>query len=222
MIVSIIVPAYNEEETIAEVLNRVMRIDIPEKEIIVVDDGSSDRTTEIAATFDNVLLISHGVNKGKAEAVKTGLKHARGDIIVIQDADLEYAPEEIVELITPIANKEANVVYGSRFLGSIEGMALSHFWGNKILTGVTNILYGARLTDMMTGHKAFKREVLERISLTSKRFEFEPEVTAKTLLSGFRIKEIPIKYKHRTKGKEKIGWRDGLKCLLCLLIVQII
>ncbi|MEM3465358.1 MAG: glycosyltransferase family 2 protein [Candidatus Jordarchaeales archaeon] len=216
--VSIIIPCFNEEETISDVIERVKRVDLGlEKEVIVVDDGSTDSSFEKASKHDGVIVVRHERNMGKGAAVKTGIAHSTGDVIVIQDADLEYLPEDIPGLLVPLLRGEADAVYGSRFLGSIEGMSLSHMLGNRVLSWATRILFGARITDMMTGYKLFRREVVDGLELKSKRFEFEPEITAKLLKRGVRIVETPIRYSARKKGEAKIRWKDGLICLWWLV-----
>jgi len=215
---SIIVPCYNEEETIATTIEKLKGVNIDcEKEILVVDDGSTDNSASIVEKIKGVKLVRHNKNMGKGAAVKTGVKLATGDIAVIQDADLEYLPEEIPKLIKPLFEKKADVVYGSRFLGSHKGMSASHIIGNKILSLATRILYRAGITDVMTGHKAFLREALDNVELEAKRFEFEPEVTAKMLREHYRIIEVPITYEYRKSGKAKIGWKDGYVSLWLLL-----
>ena len=215
---SIIVPCYNEEETIATTVEKLKGINIDcEKEILVVDDGSTDNSANIVEKIKGVKLVRHNKNMGKGSAVKTGVKLATGDVIVIQDADLEYLPEEIPRLIKPLFEKKADVVYGSRFLGSHKGMSASHFLGNKILSIVTRILYKADVTDVMTGQKAFLKETLDNVELKAKGFEFEPEVTAKILKEHYRIIEVPITYEYRKSGKAKISWKDGCISLWWLL-----
>lgn len=215
---SIIVPCYNEEETIAATVEKVKDVDLDcGKEILVVDDGSTDNSASIVEKIKGVKLIRHDENRGKGSAVKTGVKLATGDIIVIQDADLEYPPEEIPKLIKPILENKVDAVYGSRFLGSHKGMSASHFLGNKVLSLATRILYNARITDVMTGHKAFLREALDNVELKAKRFEFEPEVTAKVLQKRYSIIEVPITYEYRKRGKAKISWKDGIVSIWWLL-----
>lgn len=216
--VSIIIPCFNEEGTISEVIERVKRVDLGlEKEIVVVDDGSTDSSFEKASSHSGVTVVRHERNMGKGAAVKTGIAHSTGDIVVIQDADLEYLPEDIPGLLAPLLRGEADVVYGSRFIGKIEGMSLSHRLGNRVLSWATQVLFGSNITDMMTGYKAFKREAVEGLELKARRFEFEPEVTAKLLKRGAKIVEVPINYSVRKIGEAKIRWRDGLTCLWWLL-----
>ena len=226
--VSIIIPAYNEEKTILEVIKEVksVKLDI-EKEVIVVDDFSRDRTKELLKKIrdSSIKVFYHQQNMGKGAAIRTGLKHATGTIVSIQDADLEYDPQNLAKLVKPILEGKADVVYGSRFLG--RKMTLfgknrtvlpSHWIGNKGLTFLTNILYFDSITDMETGCKVFRKKVLDGITLKSRRFDFEPEMTAKILKKGYKIKELPIDFNPRTfeEGK-KITWRDGIKAVYYLL-----
>jgi glycosyltransferase involved in cell wall biosynthesis len=215
MKLSIVMPVFNERETLSEILGQVRAVDLPgmEKEILVVDDGSTDGSREILAqeaqTGDLTVLL-HEKNRGKGAAVRTALEHATGDMIVIQDADLEYDPRDYPKLIQPIIEGRVTVVYGSRFLGPRKAMLFWHMLGNKLLTLTTNILYNTILSDMETCYKCFRADVLKDIPLRSRRFEFEPEVTAKVLKRGHRIFEVPISYYGREyyEGK-KIGWRDA-------------
>jgi len=223
MKLSIIIPAYNEEKTIKKLLVLVKKANIGDikKEIIVVDDGSRDNTLHILRGVDEIKLISHKKNRGKGAATRTGIKHATGDIIIIQDADLEYDPNDYGKLIEPILQKKEKVVYGSRLLNKKKAKysEFSFFVGGKIMTIATNVLYpSARLTDEPTCYKVFRSDILKGIDLKCKRFEFCPEVTAKVLKKGIRIKEIPISYYPRSirEGK-KINWKDGLEGVWTLL-----
>ena len=228
MKLSIIIPVYNEEKTIEELVKRVKSAKLPKnlsKEIIVIDDASSDKTASILSLIKGIEVMKHKNNMGKGFAVRTGLKHARGDIILIQDADLEYDPDDYGKLIFPIILGKAKVVYGSRLknyplklFGKKRTPLLTHFLGNKLLTLVTNILYGDGVTDMETCYKVMSRGVLDGIKLNAERFDFEPEITAKILKSGFQIHEIPIRVNPRgyDEGK-KISWKDGFIAVWTLI-----
>lgn len=213
MLLSIIIPVYNEAKTFRMVLDRVLSTPY-EKQIIVVDDGSSDGTrAEIEkVTAPNVEKLFHEKNMGKGTAIQTGWKHARGDVILIQDADTEYDPADYEVLISPIIAGKADVVFGSRFVGYPRRVL--YFWhsfGNKMLTLLANMLNDINLSDMETGYKAFTREVRDAITVRSKRFGFEPEFTAKVARKNFRIYEVPISYYGRGyKEGKKITWRDGI------------
>jgi glycosyltransferase involved in cell wall biosynthesis len=216
---TILIPIYNECATVVDIMQRVLAVPF-EKEIIAVDDGSVDGTRDLLPAFEQqgVLVLYHAHNQGKGTAILTGLKRATGDIIVIQDADLEYDPRDYKQLINPIIEGRAKVVYGSRFLGPRMAMFFWHMLANKLLTLMTNILYDAILSDMETGYKAFRADVIKGIPLRSRRFDFEPEVTAKVLKRGIRIFEVPISYYGReySEGK-KIGMRDGFVAIWTLL-----
>lgn len=230
-LLSVIVPAYNEAATIAEVIRRVQEVSI-EKEIIVVDDGSSDGTGAIlrgiskqhTATVEqpacNPLRIFHqDRNRGKGAALRRGFQEARGEIVIIQDADLELNPNEYAKLIGPIEQRQVDVVYGSRFLGrSRVDIPFLYLAANKILTATSNALTGLNLTDVWTGYKAFRREVLERVDLREDRFGFEPEITAKIAKAGCRVRELPVEYACRTRAQgKKIGWTDAVRGIWCTL-----
>lgn len=228
MKLSIIIPVYNEERTLKEIISRVKRARIPDgviSEIIAVDDASGDSSSEILKKIRDIKVISHKENLGKGAAVRSGIKAASGDVILIQDADLEYNPQDYSRLITPITSGKTKVVYGTRlknyplklFGNDITPLPL-HLIGNKFLTLFTNLLYGSNLTDMETGYKVFKAEVLRGLVLKSKKFEFEPEITAKILKAGYNIYEVPIKVKLRgyDEGK-KITWRDGFSAIWSLI-----
>ena len=218
MKLSVVIPVYNEARTIRELLAQVRAVPL-EKEILVVDDGSTDGTREILRDLegkDGVRVIYQPTNQGKGSAVSAGFRHATGDVVVIQDADLEYDPREYVKLLAPIEEGHADVVYGSRFLGGGAHRVL-YFWhsvGNRFLTLVSNMFTNVNLTDMETCFKMFRREVVESLTIESRRFGIEPEITAKVARRGYRIYEVPISYHGRTyeEGK-KIGWKDALSAL---------
>ncbi len=215
--VSVIVPCYNEAHTIVSAIEKLSSLqEALELEIIVVDDGSTDESAQKVKDLSGIKLERHERNKGKGAAIATGAAKATGDVIVIQDADLEYDPKEIPQLVKPILSGECDIVYGSRFKGKIDGMAFSHYMGNKVLSYFTSLLYGVGITDMMTGHKAFRASVFKQLKLKSPGFGFEMEVTVKALEKGFKIKEAPIGYSRRKFGKPKIRWRDGIKSILQL------
>lgn len=227
MKLSVIIPVYNEINTIGEILSRVLEVDLP-KEVIVVDDCSIDGTREFLKEWevgrkkeskDEVRIFYQAQNMGKGAALRSGFKEATGEIVIIQDADLEYHPHEYPKLIEPILDGRAEVVYGSRFLGTPRRVLMfRHTLGNKLLTFLSNLCTDLNLTDMETGYKVFKKEVLEHLLLKSNRFGFEPEVTAKIAKMNYRIYEVPISYSGRDywEGK-KIKWMDGLKAIFSIL-----
>lgn len=220
MKLSVVMPVFNEEATIQEILRQVRAVGLAD-EIIVVDDGSRDRTRELLKAEEQqpgTIVIYQPVNQGKGIAVRTGIDRATGDIILIQDADLEYDPRDYPMLIRPIIEGRVKVVYGSRFLGPRKAMLFWHMLGNKFLTLLTNVLYNAILSDMETCYKVFRADVIKGIPLRSRRFELEPEITAKVLKRGHRIFEVPISYYGReyNEGK-KISWRDGPRAAWTLI-----
>lgn len=221
MKLSLIIPIYNEVELLSKVLERVRAINIPDKELILVDDHSTDGTREILkeeAKKPDTKALYHDVNRGKGAAIRTGLKHATGDIVIIQDADMEYEPNDIPSVIQPIIDGKTQVAYGSRFKGNVKGMRLANFVANQLLAWLVSILYFQKITDEATAYKAFKREVIQSINLKCERFEFCPEVTAKVLKKGHKIIEVPVTFNARTfeEGK-KIGWRDFIVAVRTLL-----
>jgi glycosyltransferase involved in cell wall biosynthesis len=221
MKLSVLMPVYNERGTIEEIVQRVLAVNI-EKELIIVDDGSSDGTREILRDkiepLPGVRVFYHPQNRGKGAAIRTAKEQITGDIAIIQDADLEYDPNDYFTLIDPILKKRADVVYGSRFLGVRRAFLFWHYLGNRFLTFLTNLLYNTMLTDMETCYKAFRAEILRDMPIRSDRFEFEPEITAKVFKRGYKVFEVPIYYAGRdfAEGK-KITWRDGFGALWTIL-----
>jgi glycosyltransferase involved in cell wall biosynthesis len=221
--ITVVIPCYNEVSTIEAILDAVRASDIRDKEIVVVDDASSDGTREKLRSFEGqpgLRVIFHERNQGKGAALRTGFRAATGDVVIVQDADLEYDPKEYPKLLAPIRAGKADVVYGSRFAGG-ESHRVLYFWhyaANKLLTLCSNMFTNLNLTDMETCYKAFRREVIQKIDLREGRFGFEPEVTAKVARMGCRIYEVGISYSGRTYAEgKKIGWRDGLRALWCIL-----
>lgn len=222
MFLSVIIPVYNEEETVATLLQKVEAVPL-DKEIIVIDDGSTDASGDILLQFETkpgYKVVRHENNRGKGAAIRTGLLYACGDIVIIQDSDLEYDPQQYNKLIQPILEGKADVVYGSRFISGDYRRVL-YFWhmlGNTFLTFLSNMLTNLNLTDMETCYKVFRREVLMKIQLKEDRFGFEPEVTAKISKLNIRIYEVGISYAGRTYAEgKKIGWKDGLVAVWCIL-----
>jgi glycosyltransferase involved in cell wall biosynthesis len=222
MRLSIVIPAYNEQATLEEIVQRVERVPV-DKEIIVVDDASTDGTAQVAerlADSGRIRYFRHAQNQGKGAALRTGFAQALGDMVVVQDADLEYDPNEIPRLMEPILADKADVVFGSRFSGG-ESHRVLYFWhsvANRMLTLASNMATDLNLTDMETCYKLFRREVLQQITIEEDRFGFEPEITAKVAKAGCRIYEIGISYSGRTYAEgKKIGWRDGARALWCIL-----
>jgi len=221
MILSVIVPCYNEEHNIEAIMKAIQDVPVS-KEIIIVDDGSTDKTTEILEKVERSGLVTKihysRVNFGKGSAIRIGLKYVTGDIVIIQDADLEYDPRQLPALIQPILDGKADVVYGSRFRGSIAGMHFANRVANRVLTGFTNLPFLTQLTDEATCYKAFRATVIRSINLTCRGFEFCPEITAKVLKKGIRIQEGPIRYVGRTVSEgKKVKWADALVAMWTLL-----
>jgi glycosyltransferase involved in cell wall biosynthesis len=219
---SVVVPVFNERTTLVEVIRRMRTVELPdgiEREIIMVDDGSTDGTRDVLRQLGDstVRVLKHDTNRGKGAAVRTGLQVASGDYVLVQDADLEYDPEDWPKLIAPVQRGRARVVYGSRFTGERRNMLFLHWVGNRVLSLVTNVLYNTTLSDMETCYKLVDRSLLLDLDLRSERFDIEPEITAKILKRRIRIYEVPISYMGREfdEGK-KITWRDGFAALWTL------
>ena len=224
--ISIIIPAYNEENTILEVLERVSEVNLGLiKEIVIVDDGSIDNSVKVTRKFirqkrrnnKSIFKLITKKNGGKGSAIKKGLEVATGEIITIQDADLEYDPHDYTSLIKPILNNQAKVVFGSRFLIKHKPKYKLYFFGNKFLSFLTKMLYGSIITDMETCYKVFSRRLISSLRLNANGFDIEPEITAKLLKKGIKIKEVPISYYPRSKlAGKKINWKDGIKAIWTL------
>ena len=226
MKLSVILPAYNEEDTIEAALDSVMGVDLAslaqpvELEVIVVDDASTDRTAEIAAQNPRVKLIRHETNRGKGSAIRTAIEHVTGDVVLIQDADMEYFVSDYPLLLRPFLESDAQVVYGSRFLRRRRptNMRLTNYLANRILTFLANLLFGAKITDEATCFKLFRADVLKSLPLRAERFDFCPEVTALVRLRGIAIHEVPIEYRARTRAEgKKVMWTDGFAAIRTLL-----
>jgi glycosyltransferase involved in cell wall biosynthesis len=224
MKLSVIIPVYNEKETILKILEKVQKVPI-EKEIIIIDDGSNDGTTEILKNIKdkNIKIIFKKVNEGKGSAIREGLKYVKGEIIVIQDADLEYEPMDWIKMVELIEEKNVDVVYGSRVLGRGKKSSLFFYLGGRILSIITNILYNAQITDEPTCYKMFKKKVIKSIELKCKGFEFCPEITAKIRKKGYKIYEVPISYNPRSiKEGKKIRLKDGIMAIWTLIKYRLI
>ena len=227
MLISILIPCFNEEKTIKELISKVKKAKLPgstQREIIVVDDASTDKTKKILKSIKGIKIFEHTDNNGKGAAVLTAIKKSKGDILIIQDADLEYNPKYYVKLLIPFWKNKAEVVYGTRlknyplkFFGVKRTPLISHFLGNKFLSFATGVIYGKAVSDMETGYKLFSRDAINGININAKRFDFEAEFTAKIIKKGIKIYEVPIKINPRgyDEGK-KITWKDGLLALLVL------
>ena len=225
MKLSIIVPVYNEEKTLEKIVDKVQKVDFEDvkTELIIIDDCSRDNSWNVINSLSkkhkNIRIYKQKKNMGKGAAIRKGFENALGDIIVIQDADLEYNPEEFKKMLKIILNGKSKVVYGSRLLGKSKGFTIwSHYYGNKLLSLLTRILYGKKITDMETCYKMMTKEVAKKIKLVSNKFDIEPEITAKIIKMNYKILEIPINYEGRSfKEGKKISWKDGLKAIWVLI-----
>jgi len=219
MKLSVLIPVYNEKNSIKEILERVQNIPI-DKQIVVVDDCSTDGTRELLPSLrdKDIAIVYHEVNQGKGAAIRTGILHASGDYVIVQDADLEYDPNDYFKLLKLVIEGKAKVVYGSRFKGKGHFSTLSHYLGNKLLTWITNILYGVTLTDMETCYKLIPTDLIKKINIKANKFDMEPEITAKILKRGYKIVEVPISYKGRGfEDGKKISWKDAFSAIWTLI-----
>lgn len=220
---SVIIPVYNEADTLLTVLDRVQKVKV-DKELIIVSDYSTDGTREILKKYEkenpykNVRVYYFDQNRGKGAALRCGIHYAEGDFVIIQDADLEYDPNDYLKILECVDQKDAAVVYGSRFLGQHKNFSQSHYWGNKFLTGLFNLIYRSNLTDMETCYKLWRRDIIQNIKIKSNRFEIEPEVSAKVIKQKIKIHEVPIIYEARSfeEGK-KISWKDGFSAVWTII-----
>lgn len=222
MKLSVVIPVYNEKNTIEKIVSLVKAVKDIDKEIIIVDDASKDGTIEILKKMQvsqpDLKIAYKEVNKGKGDTLKVGFKMSTGDYVIVQDADLEYDPQDYHKLIRTLEEEGVDVVYGSRFSGNYEDMSNLHYFGNKLLTLVTNLFFGVMLTDMETCYKLMPGNFVRNLNIKSPRFDFEPEITAKILKAGLRIKEVPISYKGRGKSEgKKISWKDGFAAIFTLV-----
>jgi len=222
MKLSVVIPVYNEKNTIADIIGLVKAVEDLDKEIIVVDDGSKDGTVKILKDLEkvhpDVKFYYKEKNVGKGDTLRIGFSHTTGDYVIVQDADLEYDPQDYKKLLRALTEEKADVVYGSRFSGTRKDMLPVQYFGNKLLTIITNLLFGIKLTDMETCYKLMPGDFVRKLQIKSPKFDFEPEITAKILKSGLKLKEVPIHYKGRkySEGK-KITWKDGFAALWTLL-----
>jgi glycosyltransferase involved in cell wall biosynthesis len=222
MKLSVVIPVYNEKNTIADIIGHVKAVEDLDKEIIVVDDGSKDGTVKILKDLEkvhpDVKFYYKEKNVGKGDTLRIGFSHTTGDYVIVQDADLEYDPQDYKKLLRALTEEKADVVYGSRFSGTRKDMSTVQYFGNKLLTIITNLLFGIMLTDMETCYKLIPGDFVRKLQIKSPKFDFEPEITAKILKSGLKLKEVPIHYKGRkySEGK-KITWKDGFAALWTLL-----
>jgi glycosyltransferase involved in cell wall biosynthesis len=223
-LLTVIIPVYNEHSTVIEVIKAIDQLTLPiEKEVIVVDDGSDDGTAEKLSLHEgDVRIFTKSVNEGKGSAIRVGLAHARGDVILLQDADLETDPNEYASLLRPILEGRASVVYGSRFLSGRNSIPATRLVANRFLTSLANLMFGCRLTDMETAYKVFTSEVALSLDLRSSRFEIEPEITARICRLGYEIQEVPISYNPRTRFEgKKIRFRDGIKAAVTIVMLRL-